>query len=242
MPKQPALPPVWAPATFDVGRQNFVASIWANLAGDSGVITEIEDYFSLGCGRCERFASVDCSTRKWMGGLLALRKLCIDLKLVETVKWAHPCYMHKDRNIAIIGALRSDFRLIFFNAALMKDSEGVLERQGPNTRHPDIIRFTDNSQVAAMEGIIRSYLKEAMSYAEAGIKPQKDASEIELPYELAEALDSDPELAEAFHSLTPGRQRSYVINLSSAKKPETRISRIAAFRDRILAGKGALER
>ncbi len=177
-----------------------------------------------------------------MGGLLALRKLCIDLKLVETVKWAHPCYMHKDRNIAIIGALRSDFRLIFFNAALMKDSEGVLERQGPNTRHPDIIRFTDNSQVAAMEGIIRSYLKEAMSYAEAGIKPQKDASEIELPYELAEALDSDPELAEAFHSLTPGRQRSYVINLSSAKKPETRISRIAAFRDRILAGKGALER
>ncbi|MBT9540259.1 MAG: YdeI/OmpD-associated family protein [Thiobacillus sp.] len=206
------------------------------------MITEIEDYFSLGCGRCERFASVDCSTRKWMGGLLALRKLCIDLKLVETVKWAHPCYMHKDRNIAIIGALRSDFRLIFFNAALMKDSEGVLERQGPNTKHPDMIRFTDNSQVAAMEGIIRSYLKEAMSYAEAGIKPQKDASEIELPYELAEALDSDPELAEAFHSLTPGRQRSYVINLSSAKKPETRISRIAAFRDRILAGKGALER
>lgn len=206
------------------------------------MITEIEDYFSLGCGRCERFASVDCSTRKWTGGLLALRKLCIDLKLVETVKWAHPCYMHKDRNIAIIGALRSDFRLIFFNAALMKDSEGVLERQGPNTRHPDMIRFMDNSQVAAMEGIIRSYLKEAMSYAEAGIKPQKDASEIELPYELAEALDSDPELAEAFHSLTPGRQRSYVINLSLAKKPETRISRIAAFHDRILAGKGALER
>jgi len=205
------------------------------------MITEIEDYFSLGCGRCERFATADCSTRRWIGGLLALRQLCIDLKLVETVKWAHPCYMHEDRNIAILGAFREDFRISFFNAALMKDPEGVLERQGPNTKHPDMIRFTDNSQVAAMEGTIRSYLKEAMSYAEAGIMPAKEASEIDLPSELAEALDSDPELAEAFHSLTPGRQRSYVINLNSAKKPETRISRIAAFRDRILKGKGALE-
>ena len=205
------------------------------------MITEIEDYFSLGCGRCERFATADCSTRRWIGGLLALRKICIDLKLVETVKWAHPCYMHKDRNIALLGAFRDDFRISFFNAALMKDPEGVLERQGPNTKHPDMIRFTDNPQVAAMEGTIRSYLKEAMSYAEAGIMPAKEAGEIELPSELAEALDSDPELAEAFHSLTPGRQRSYVINLNSAKKPETRISRIAAFRDRILNGKGALE-
>ena len=206
------------------------------------MITEIDDYFSLGCGRCERFATSDCSTRKWVGGLLALRHICIDLKLVETVKWAHPCYMHKDRNIAIIGALRGDFRLSFFNAALMKDAEGVLVRQGPNTRHPDMIRFTDNAQVAAMEKTIRSYLMEAMMYAEAGIKPPKDDGKIELPYELAEALDSDPELAEAFHSLTPGRQKSYIINLNSAKKPETRMSRIVAFRDRILAGKGAMER
>lgn len=206
------------------------------------MITKIEDYFSLGCGRCERFATADCSTRKWAGGLLTLRQICIDMQLVETVKWAHPCYMHHDRNIAIIGALRGDFRLSFFNAALMQDAAGVLERQGPNTRHPDMIRFTDNAQVAAMEGTIRAYLQEAMSYAEAGIKPPKDAGEIELPDELVEALDADPELAEAFHSLTPGRQKSYVINLNSAKKPETRIARIVAFRDRILAGKGALER
>ena len=124
----------------------------------------------------------------------------------------------------------------------MKDAEGVLERQGPYSKHPDMIRFTDNAQVAAMEKTIRSYLIEAMSYAEAGIKPPKDVSEIELPSELAEALNSDPELAAAFYSLTPGRQKSYVINLNSAKMSQTRASRIVAFRDRILAGKGAMER
>lgn len=49
-------------------------------------------------------------------------------------------------------------------------------------------------------------------------------------------------LGQAFYALTPGRQRSYVINLNSAKKLETRIARIIKFRDKILAGKGAMER
>lgn len=150
--------------------------------------------------------------------------------------------MHRHRNIVILGALRSDFRLSFFNAALMKDSKDVLEKQGPNTRHADMIRFTDNAQVAKMEPVIVSCLKEAMRYADAGVKPPKERSEIVLPGELVEAMDCDPELANAFHSLTPGRQKSYVINLNSAKKPETRISRITSFRDKILAGKGAMER
>lgn len=206
------------------------------------MITDIEDFFSKGCGRCDRFATADCSTRQWAHGLNELRRICLASGLVETVKWGHPCYMHAGRNIVIIGAFRGDFRLSFFHAALMKDPEGVLEKQGPNTKHPDMIRFVDNAQVASMEPVILSYLKEAMGYAQAGIKPPKEESEIELPDELVEALDSDPELAEAFHGLTPGRKKSYAINLNSVKKSETRISRIAKFRDHILAGKGALER
>jgi uncharacterized protein YdeI (YjbR/CyaY-like superfamily) len=206
------------------------------------MIADIEDYFAKGCGRCERFATPDCSTRRWEDGLGDLRRVCLESGLVETVKWGHPCYMHAGRNIAIIGAFRGDFRLSFFNAALMKDPDGILEKQGPNTRYRDMMRFTDNAQVARMEPVIMSYLKEAMGYADAGVKPPKDQGDIELPEELVEVLDSDPELAEAFHKLTPGRQKSYVINLGSAKTTATRSARIVKFRDRILAGKGAMER
>lgn len=206
------------------------------------MITEIADYFTKGCGRCARFDTADCSTRRWAEGLAALRAICVGSGCIETVKWGHPCYMHAGRNIAIIGALRGDFRLSFFNAALMKNPEGVLERSGPNTRHKNMIRFTDNAQVAALEPVIRAYMSEAMLYAEAGIFPPKKQAEIELPEELVEALEADPELMEAFDRLTPGRQRSYVINLNGAKKPETRIARIEKFRGRILAGKGANER
>jgi uncharacterized protein YdeI (YjbR/CyaY-like superfamily) len=206
------------------------------------MITDIEDFFTRGCGRCERFDTPDCSTRPWITGLNELRRICREAGLTETVKWAHPCYMHAGRNIVIMGAFRDNFRLTFFNAALMKDPEGVLEKQGEATSAPDMIRFTDNAQPAAMEPVIRAYLSEAMGYAEAGIKPPKLQRELELPEELVEALDADPELAEAYHTLTPGRQRSYVINLNGAKASATRLSRIAKFRDKIISGKGANER
>ena len=97
-------------------------------------------------------------------------------------------------------------------------------------------------EVAEREPIIRSYLTEAIGYAGAGIKAPKEKSDIDLPDELIAAFDSDPELAEAFHTLTPGRQKSYVINLNSAKTAATRTTRIAKFRAHILSGKGATER
>jgi uncharacterized protein YdeI (YjbR/CyaY-like superfamily) len=206
------------------------------------MITEINDYFSKGCGRCERFATADCSTRTWAIGLADLRRICRAVGLVETVKWGHPCYMHAGRNIVIIGAFRGDFRITFFNAALMKDREGILEKQGPNTQHPDMIHFADNAQVKQLEPVILSYLKEAMSYAEAGLRAPKEERDIDLPDELVDAMDADPELAEAFQKLTPGRQKSYVIHLASAKTSATRVSRIAKYRDAILAGRGAMER
>ncbi len=206
------------------------------------MITEVEHYFEHGCGRCERFATPDCSTMLWRDGVLELRRICRDVGMSEHAKWGHPCYMHSGRNIVIIGAFRDDFRLSFFNAALQRDPHGVLVGQGPNSRHPDCFRFDDVRQVAASEAIVREYLAEAIGYAVQGIRPPKVSEEIELPDELVEALESDPELAQAFALLTPGRQRSYVFALNSAKASATKVARIIKFRDKILAGKGALDR
>lgn len=206
------------------------------------MITDVNDYFSKGCGRCSRFDSAECAARMWQTGLGDLRRILTDIGLVETAKWGHPCYMHAGRNIVIIGAFRENFRLSFFNAALMKDPQGILEKQGAHAQNPSMIRFTADDQVTAQEATIRAYVTEAMGYAEAGIKAPKVERVVEMPDELIDALDADPELAEAFHALTPGRQKSYAFNLNSAKKPETRIARIAKFRDHIIAGKGALER
>jgi uncharacterized protein YdeI (YjbR/CyaY-like superfamily) len=206
------------------------------------MITSADEFFAAGCGRCERFATPDCSTRLWLPGLLTLRRICLAAGLAEVAKWGHPCYMHAGRNVAIFGAFRGDFRLTFFNAALLGDPEGVLERQGANTRHPDCLRFTDTAAPALVEPAIRALIAEAMGYAAAGILPPKEVTEAQLPEELVETLDVDPELAEAFHALTPGRQKSWALHLASARTAETRASRMAKGRAKILAGKGATER
>jgi uncharacterized protein YdeI (YjbR/CyaY-like superfamily) len=206
------------------------------------MITEVEPFFSDGCGRCARFATAECSARIWADGLAQLRKLCLAAGLEETLRWGHPCYQHAGRNIALIGAFRGDFRLSFFNAALLADTAKLLEKPGPNSQTASVIRFAAAHEVAAQKAMILAYLREAMQHAETGTMPPKTVLTLELPKELTDALDFDPELAEAFEALTPGRQRSYVIALSSAKKPETRIARIAKYRAPILAGKGAMER
>jgi uncharacterized protein YdeI (YjbR/CyaY-like superfamily) len=206
------------------------------------MITDAGDFFSKGCGRCDRFATPGCSTRLWIDGLNDLRRICRDMGLEETVKWAHPTYMHAGRNIAIFGALKGDFRLSFMNPGLLKDTEGMLEPQGPNSQTPGMIRFTNVAQVGAKEAVIRSYLRQLMVHAEAGTKPPKAVREIDMPDELTEALDADSELAEAFNALTPGRQKSYMFNLNQAKQSATRVRRIERFREKIFEGKGALER
>lgn len=205
------------------------------------MIKRIEDFFAMGCGRCARFATPDCSARLWAAELAHLRRICLDMGLEEVVKWGHPCYMHAGRNVAILGAFRDDVRITLFHAALLPDPEGLLERQGPNTKHPDALRFRDPEMVVTREPALRALLRAAMAVAESGACAPRTTDAPDLPEELVTALDADPEMAEAFHALTLGRQRSYAIHLVSAKAAATRFARIAKVRGRILAGKGATE-
>ena len=193
------------------------------------MIDRVDDYFSRGCGRCQRFDTPACSAIRWIAGLSDLREICLSSGLHEKVKWGHPCYEHAGRNIVIFGAFQGDFRLSFFNPSLMADPEGILEKAGPNSQFADTIRFTSQRDVSERASVLCAYLKEAMGYAEQGVKPTKVERFLDMPEELIDALDADPELAEAFERLTPGRQRSYVLNLNSAKQSSTKVSRIEKF-------------
>lgn len=209
---------------------------------DRAMITDVNSYFKDGCGRCDRFATDACSSKIWAAGLSDLRALCLGAGLTETAKWGHPCYVFAGRNLAIIGAFKGYFCLTFFNAALMTDPMDILEKQGPNSQNPDMIRFTSAGSVTEKSAHITAYLHEAMGYAKAGITPPKTVRDIDTPPELIEALDADPALAEAFCALTQGRQKSWLFHLNSTQNPATRFARIEKGRAKIMAGKGALDR
>jgi len=209
---------------------------------DRAMITDPHVYFTKGCGRCDKFETPDCVTRHWSDGLTQLRRICLAAGLTEHAKWGHPCYMHAGRNIVLIGALRDSYRLGFFHPALMTDPEGILVKQGPNTQDAGTVKFTTDDQVLGMEATLSSYLKEAMGYAEQGLVPEKSERTLSLPDELTAAMDDDPYFAEAFHALTPGRQRGWALHYNGAKKAETQVSRVAKSRDKVMAGKGWNER
>ena len=180
---------------------------------------------------------------QWSGVTKALRKIAVQCKLSEEVKWRKPCYSYDGKNIVIIQGFKDYCALLFFKGSLLKDPENILEKTGPNSRVGRQIRFTSVKQVADLEQVVKAYIREAIEIEKAGLKtPAPVADEIEIPSELQHEMDADPVFRKAFDALTPGRQRGYIFHISGAKKSETRAGRIKKNKKRIMQGKGIHDR
>ena len=187
---------------------------------------------------------VDPAFRKatlWQEEAQALREVLLGCDLVEELKWGKPCYTSDGRNIVIIQRMKDFLALMFFKGALLKDPQGVLERQGPNSRSGFRMRFTSVEEVDGRADIIRAYIREAVQIEKDGKTVEKAAGP-ELPEELLRKFKEDPDLKTAFGRLTPGRQRGYALYFSDAKQSKTRVARIEKSRARILDGKGIHDR
>jgi uncharacterized protein YdeI (YjbR/CyaY-like superfamily) len=101
------------------------------------------------------------------------------------------------------------------------------------------IRFTNVRDLVGMEPILKTYIKEAIKVEKAGLEVSyKKTAEIVIPDEFQNSLDKSSALKKAFHALTPGRQRGYILYFSAAKQSKTRESRIEKCLQQILNGKG----
>jgi uncharacterized protein YdeI (YjbR/CyaY-like superfamily) len=129
--------------------------------------------------------------------------------------------------------------LLFFKGALLKDKKNILVQQTENVQAARQIRFTDIKEIAKLEKTIKAYIYEAVELEEAGLKvPMKKVAEFKMPEEFQKKLNKSTALKKAFNSLTPGRQRGYLLYFSSAKQEKTRESRIEKYIPQILDGKG----
>lgn len=178
---------------------------------------------------------------KWPEEMKALRPVLLGAGLTEEIKWRQPCYSHAGKNVAILQEMNDFLSLMFFKGALLEDPEGILEDQGPNTRSARRIRFTSVEDVNRLSDTVKAYLEEAADVEEAGLEVGP-VPELDLVGELQTRLDEDPELKEAFESLTPGRRREYNIYFSGAKQAKTRRDRVDKYAPKILGGKGLRDR
>ncbi len=204
---------------------------------------KVDAYLENGCGRCKYFATPQCKVNRWRNVMQQLRKILLECNLTEELKWGVACYTFQNKNIVLLSAFKEFASLGFFKGALLKDAENLLERPGENSQSVHQLRFTDTTDVLAKESVIRRYVFEAIEVEKAGLQiRKKKTSDTDIPEELAKKFKEMPPLETAFKSLTPGRQRGYLIYFSQAKQPKTRTSRIEKYIPQILAGKGFHDR
>lgn len=176
---------------------------------------------------------------QWKEEFEKLRAIALSTELVEDLKWGCPCYTYEGKNIFLIHGFKDYCALLFFKGALMKDPDHILIRQSENVQAARQIRFIELQQIVDLEKNLQAYMFQAVEIEESGAKVEmKKTKEFEMPEEFQHQLDNNSILKEAFESLTPGRQRAYLLHFSSAKQPKTREARIEKYIPQILIGKG----
>ncbi len=179
---------------------------------------------------------------RWRDELAALRAILRACPVAEDFKWRSPVYTAHGGNVATVWGLKDTAVLSFFKGVLLKDPEGILVAPGENSRSVRMVKFTGLAEIAAMEAVLKDYIREAVENEKAGLKVDFPKDDLDYPEELADRLDGDPDFRAAFEALTPGRQRGWVLHFSGAKQSATRASRIEKAAPRILAGKGMHDR
>jgi len=158
--------------------------------------------------------------------------------LTEELKWGKPCFTFLKKNVAIVIPLKESCAFSFFKGALLKDPKHILERIG-QAQAGRWVKFTSPKEISALQPTLRNYIYEAIALEESGKKVElRKPSEYPIPEELQSKLDDNSVLRAAFGALSPGRRKSYIFHVSSAKQAKTRSARVEKCVPMILSGRG----
>lgn len=178
----------------------------------------------------------------WQKEYQKLRSTLLSCGLTEELKWGCPCYTFNNANIVLIHGFKEYCALLFFKGALLGDAENLLIQQTENVQSARQMRFTSLKEITSKQRLIKEYVYEAIEVEKAGLKVAlKKVEEYKVPEEFQKRLQKNSSLKKAFQSLTPGRQRAYLLHFSQAKQSTTRETRIDKWIPAIMKGKGMNE-
>lgn len=177
--------------------------------------------------------------QKWQEEFTQLRMIVLDCGLTEELKWGQPCYTLENSNIVLMHGFKEYCALLFMKGALLPDPNGILIQQTENVQAARQIRFTSVQQIVELEPVLQRYIEEAIAVEKAGLTVElRKTEDFPMPEEFINKLEEVPGLQDAFESLTPGRQRAYLLYFAAPKQAKTRTSRIEKWIQPILEGKG----
>jgi uncharacterized protein YdeI (YjbR/CyaY-like superfamily) len=177
--------------------------------------------------------------KRWGAEYAALRRICLASGLNEELKWGQACYDLDGGNVVLIHGFKNYCALLFIKGVLLEDPKGILVQQTKNVQSARQIRFASLADINRQVEAIKACITAAIAVEKSGAKVEKkSAVQFDVPEEFQKRLDDDPQLAQAFHALTPGRRKAYLLHFAGAKQSATRAARVEKHVPRILKGLG----
>lgn len=174
---------------------------------------------------------------QWAEELQLLELILAKTELVATTKWGGTVYTIEGKNVIGIGGFKNYFALWFFNGVFLKDEKKVLvNAQEGVTKALRQWRF--ESKTAVNEKLVLSYCNEAIENEKLGKKIAPTKKETIISDFFQNELKANLELKKGFEKLTPGKQREYLEYIDTAKREETKTSRMEKIKPMILTGIG----
>src|SRR5205823_12775286 len=140
--------------------------------------------------------------KKWQEEMEKLRRISLDCRLTEELKWGKPCYTLQKSNIAIIQGFKEFCALLFCKGALLNDAKGILKKFGWQAARR--IPFTGVREIVEMELILKAYIHEAIEVEKAGLKVNFKQNPEPIPEEFENKLGESPALKTAFEATDAG--------------------------------------
>jgi uncharacterized protein YdeI (YjbR/CyaY-like superfamily) len=174
----------------------------------------------------------------WQNELEKLRSIIIKTNLTPEIKWDMEVFTVDGKHVVGYLGFKNFFSLWFYNGVFLNDKYKVLvNAQEGKTKALRQWRFTSASEID--EGKILEYVNEAIENEKSGKvwKPEK-SGQIEIPELMHASFEQDQQLKSAFENLTPYKQKEYIEFITSAKREETKLSRLDKIKPMILSGRG----
>jgi len=143
----------------------------------------------------------------------------------ETIKWGMPTYTYRGI-LCHMAAFKQHAALGFWRGALVVEAPAEQRASAMG----EFGRVTDLAQLPSRR-VLAGYVRSAMRLNDTGAKPVKKAAKPKpaprTPTDLGEALARNAKARAAWTGLSPSHRREYVEWIAEAKRPETRVHRVA---------------
>jgi uncharacterized protein YdeI (YjbR/CyaY-like superfamily) len=171
----------------------------------------------------------------WEAELEILKSIIAKTELIETTKWGGCVYVINNKNVIGVGGFKNFFTLWFFNGVFLKDEKKHLVNANEGvTKSLRQWRFISKEEINEAE--VLAYIQEAIENEKQGkiIKAEKTKTEVLIPAIFQKELNADTNLNEAFLKFSPYKQKEFLEYIETAKREETKLSRIEKIKPMIL--------